>query len=395
MTVTELRKALQKLEVEGHGALPVVYWYEYKGDLEACDLDNLSVEPTPTGPWRLGLAIVRAITGGPLSLRLGGDHNEAAAAYARLIVVARERSEAVVPGTVGELVERAHREFLPRIENEETRAWRERHVDALGKAFGSRRYAKHVYEATKAPGAFLQAIDVQRYLDQNRERPAAANREVKTWGMVFAEARRRWGLTEYNPCAGLEFHEERGRRDLPAPSDRDIARAYRRLDPPMRFAVAMIRYCGRRRGEILGLTLGSAQEDGLHFVRGKRRREIVMVWDARLKRAWERLMRWRAARVRGGKVQTTAALVNRLGGRLTTTGFNSAWRRARERSGVDFNFHDIRATRASTLPRGIASEVLAHDDHRTTEAIYRRGPLVIDISRSTGHNSRKPKAGAS
>jgi integrase len=119
------------------------------------------------------------------------------------------------------------------------------------------------------------SMDVQRHLDEHAgTRPAAANREAKTWGLVFAEARRRWGLTEYNPCAGLAFNPEPPRDVLPG--DRDIFRVYRRLDPPARFMVALIRYYGRRRGEILGLTLSSAQADGLHFTRGKRRREIIV-----------------------------------------------------------------------------------------------------------------------
>lgn len=343
-------------------------------------------------------AIVKTITGGPLSLKLGADEDEAHRGEPwRRVLAARAPEVASKPGTVAELVERAKRSYLPRIQNLETRAWRARHVEALGKVFGARRYAKNVYDATKAPpGTFLLSIDVQRHLDEHAAtRHAAANREAKTWGLVFAEARRRWGLTEYNPCAGLAFNPEPPRDVLPR--DRDIFRVYRRLDPPARFMVAVIRYYGRRRGEILGLTLSSAQEDGLHFTRGKRRREIVIRWDRRLERAWARLMVWRAAKVRGGKVQTTAALVNRRGRRFSVTAFASAWRRAQERAGVrgNFTFHDIRASSASAAGSvAEAQMLLAHDEQRTTQAVYRRGAHVVDLadSRNDSRNSRKGRS---
>jgi hypothetical protein len=341
-------------------------------------------------------AIVKAITRGPLSLRLGADHNEAAETYARLVVAARTREAAVVPGTIGELVDRARRDYLPKIDNPETRAWRARHVEALGKLFGSRRYARTVHEATKAPGTFLMALDVQRHLDENQHRAKAANREAKTWSIVFAEARRRWGLTEYNPCQGLDFNPEPPREVLPDAAA--LFRVWRRLDPPMRFAAAMIRHYGRRRGEILRLTLSDAKADGLHFLRGKPRpgrkpKVIIIRWEPRLERAWARLMAWRTARVRGGKLATlTAALVNRKGMPYTATGFNSAWRRAQERAGVrgDFTFHDVRKKEASGMTLQDAQHLLAHDEQRTTLR-YRVGAHVIDFTNDS-RNSRKRKS---
>jgi hypothetical protein len=327
-------------------------------------------------------AIVKTITGGPLSLRLGATHDEAAEAFARLIVAARQRETQFVAGTVGELVDRARRELVPRIKSDKTKTERTRHIDALEKLFGAKRFARSVYEATKAaPGTFLVAMDIQRHLDACADsRPVAANREVKTWEIVFADARRRWGLTEYNPCAGLSLNPEAPRDVLPVDA-LIFGKVYRELDPPMRFMVAMIRFYGRRKGECLGLTLSSAQDDGLHLQRGKRRKELVIRWDGRLDRMWGRLMRWRAAKTRGGKLQTTMAIVNRRGRRFTVTGFNSAWRRAMKAAGIKgaFTFHDIRATRASTLSQQQAVEVLAHDDPRTTAGVYRRGPHIIDL----------------
>lgn len=194
------------------------------------------------------------------------------------------------------------------------------------------------------------------------------------------EARRRWGLTEFNPCAGVQLHPEPPRDTLPDDSD-IFGKVYRKLDPPMRFAVAMIRFYGRRKAEILGASLASAQDDGLHLRRAKGSRVLIVKWDRRLRRMWARLMAWRSSVQREG-VPSTMAVLNRRGLPVTVTGFNSAWRRAMKRAGLKgaFTFHDLRASRASSLPPELAAEVLAHDDPATTRRHYRRGPLVIDLN---------------
>ncbi len=349
--------------------------------------------PTPSGiyfrPTSAGdREIVKAITGGPLCLRLGATHDEAAEAYARLIVGARLRIDAEVSGTIAEIVGRARREFLPTIASAKTKQERERHIDKLEGLFGERRYARTVYDAGRDAGCF-RALDVQRHLDACREgRPIAANREVKTWSLVFTWARTRWGLTEYNPAAGVMMNPEAPRDVLP--ETKLIGKAFRELDAPMRFCVAMIRYYGRRKSEILSLMLSGVQEDGLHLARGKARggkaREIVLVWDDRLRKMVARLMRWRE-KVKREALPSTQLLLNRDGKPTTVTGFNSAWRRAMKRAGIvgTFTFHDLRAVRASTLSKERATEVLAHDDPRTTARVYRRGPLVIDL----GGNKQK------
>lgn len=314
----------------------------------------------------------------PDSMRLGADADEAARSPLWLAILgARAKDESATPGTVAEICQRARRFLLPTIENAKTREERTRHIDELDRIFGTRRYARHAQEAQRPE--FFKALDVQRHVHACREaRPVAANREARTWEIVFEDARRLWGLTEYNPCAGLRYNEESPRDVLP--DDAGIFKAFRELDPPMRFLVGMIRYYGRRKGEVLRLQVSSAQTDGLHLRRGKRDRSIIIRWDQRLERMWGRLMRWRAAKYRSGK-PTTMALLNRRGRPYTVSGFNSAWRRAMARAEMRgaFTFHDIRATRATTLSREQATEVLAHDDPATTNRVYRRGPLVIDL----------------
>lgn len=119
----------------------------------------------------------------------------------------------------------------------------------LEEKFASRRFARNVFEASRDfSGGMLRAMDIQRHpFDCKGSRPVAANREVRTWELVFTWARAPWGLTEYNPCSGLLMSEEKPRDVLPA--DEDILKLYRWLDPPARFMVALNRYYGRRKVE--------------------------------------------------------------------------------------------------------------------------------------------------
>lgn len=354
-------------------------------------------------------AIVKALTGGPMSVRLGliADHDGCATVYADLIVKARKKASDATPGTIAEIVDRGERELLPDIEHPKTREETARYLNELGTFFGTRRYAKTVYDASRATdGASLRSMDVQRHVDAcKKTRPVAVNRWVDAGDLLFTWAITRWGLTEYNPFAGVMKNRERPRTTVP--SDKAVFGrdgVYRRLDPPMRFVVAMYRLYGRRKGETLKLLLQSAQrggeEPGLHFRRGKDRahKPIIIRWDAQIERHWGRLMRWRAQVARGGKLEHTAALLNRKGRPLTVSGVNSAWKRAMHDAGLTelvgtevvngkerkvfesaFTLHDIRKTRASTAGSlQEAQHLLAHDDQRTTSAIYRLGPHVID-----------------
>jgi integrase len=350
-------------------------------------------------------AIVAAATGGKKSLRLGLIAQPDECLRTFVTTVTERRVATAIAGTVGELVIMARRDILPIIASAKTKAERERHWRGLEKLFGTKRYARNVYEASRDPSRYFVTTDVQAHIDSCAEtRPVSANREVDSWSLIFEWARTRWGRTEYNPCRGVFKNEEEPRDVLPAhedlyrgsrqgddgPSPRGI---YRQLSPPGRFILNMYRYYGRRRGETLRLTLADVQHpDGIHMLRGKERqrkgsarkaarkpRLLIIPWDQRNKRMVARALRWRAAKMREA-LPTTAFLVNREGKPFSDTAAKSEWRRGMIRSGQhgQFTQHDVRATRASTLPLDVAQGVLAQEDRRST-LIYTRGPKIIDL----------------
>jgi site-specific recombinase XerD len=358
-------------------------------------------------------AIVQSLTGGKNSIRLGRTHEEASEAHYRLIVSRRKERDEAEPGTVRALcvLARQEKEFLSEIEVKKTRVERTRHIRDLERLFGDKRVARSPNEAGHdTAGVFLRAMHVQMHVtDSKPTRPVAVNREVRTWELLFQWARGK-GLTEYNPARDLILPEEKPRQVLPL--DKDFFKVYRRLDPPARFMAALIRFYGRRKVEILGLKMSDVNELGIEFLRGKDKdsREIFIEWDPRLRRMYERAMRWREEVIRPTKALrrdnthniferehptwtkrvkrkiplevSDALILNRRGGGYTETGFNSAWRRAMKEAklaGV-FTFHDLRKACGQELERGHAQTVLAHDDPRTTNKIYRPGAIVINMN---------------
>lgn len=359
-------------------------------------------------------AIVRAITGGPLSLLLGRTHDEAATTYATLIVAAREKSrqaEEYKPGTVAELCYLARQDegFLASIASTETRSERKRHIAELEALFGDRKYARNVFDASRdTNGVYLRAMDVQRhvFLFKGKRGRVSVNRRVRTWELLFQWGRAPWGLTEYNPCSGIIPNEEKPRKVVP--TDPSIFKLYRELSPPARFMVGMIRYYGRRKVEQLALDVDSGREDGIHFRRGKDNegKPIIVKWDPRNKRMWARALRWREKVIRPTKVwkngkrkprprviDATALLLNSRGRRMTASGFNSERKRAMEAAGIkgEFTFHDLRKSRAQDgLTLAEAQNVLAHDDQRTTSVTYRpTAPVVVDMNAEVAAKRRK------
>jgi hypothetical protein len=162
---------------------------------------------------------VRALTGGKLCLRLGTEDEAHANPLWQRVVAARVKMTDAKPGFVSEIIDRARRSYLPRIQNAETRAWRSRHIDEIEKLWGAFRYAR---TANDAKAGALLAMDVQRHVDECAEtRPVAVNRLVQTGEQVWKDARRRWGLTEYNPFHGIQTNPEAPRDVLP--DDKAIA----------------------------------------------------------------------------------------------------------------------------------------------------------------------------
>lgn len=205
---------------------------------------------------------------------------------------------------------------------------------------------------------------------------------------MFHIAKARWGLTEYNPCLQVEFNEETP-RDVYR-TDADLVAVYAKASPVLQVMMGLAQMHGPRRGMLLRLDLADITNEGLRFTMNKKkrgapvRRQLVR-WTDELRAVIARALELRKE-VRGGQKEiadlaTAPLFLNRLGKRVSVSGFNSMWQRAARAAGFkahEFHFHDLRAKSASDAPsEAIAQDMLGHTDPRTTRTVYRRKPIEI------------------
>lgn len=206
--------------------------------------------------------------------------------------------------------------------------------------------------------------------------PVAGNREKALLSTIFSYAIR-WGLASDNPCRLVKRNPE-------SPRDRHVEdweyRAVYVLAPPMiQIAMDLARATGLRQGDILRLKLTDAKEDGLHVHTNKTSKRLIFALTPALQSILDRS---RDIPIKGVQPLHPAIIRNRSGLAYTGSGFRAIWQDLmiaaikvdviKER----FTFHDLRAKAADGAEN--ASELLGHDDPKTTNRVYRRAPRRVN-----------------
>lgn len=157
----------------------------------------------------------RIAAGLPVSIALGDDPDAMRKAWGKLTqdkTVAYDKG-----GTVAEIMLRFALEELPRIKKKTgkplfapktQRSYRASIKNILEK-FGSREYAANQVEASK--GGKLRAMDIQQWVNAAMHGESQANRDLSVFSRAFRYAKQ-CGLTEYNPCLGIQRQEETPRQ---------------------------------------------------------------------------------------------------------------------------------------------------------------------------------------
>jgi integrase len=342
---------------------------------------------------------------GKTSAPLGADKTEARKLWIKLFVQAPELEAA--PGMVAEIVARYERDVLPHL-HRKTKAEHTRYCKTLTKEFGHWRYAKSEAEAVTGP--FLRSMHITQYLrrEEKREvrnkhgtlistgRAVASNKEIQCFSRMFKLAKTEWGYTEYNPCLQVEYNHEEPRGMYA--SDETFMLVYAKALPALQCMMDLAQMHGARRGMLLRLSLSDLNDDGVWVTLNKRKKTETVrrqVWrylddqgkDTGLREVVARILELRA-KIRGGKKQQNVEdlanaplFLNRFGKRMTESGFNSLWQRARVAAGFkrhEFHFHDIKAKSVSDSPDEInAMNRGGHIELRTTRKVYRRKPTEI------------------
>ncbi len=199
-----------------------------------------------------------------------------------------------------------------------------------------------LYQLKKLKNVFgdmkLESVEpphIQQYLDM-REAKVSANREIKLLSTIYRYAIS-WGLCKSNPCQGTFYHKESARNRYI--TDSEMSEIRKHADPMYQAIIDLAYITGMRRGDILSLKLIDIDEDhGIYNQQGKTGKRQLFTWTSGLHKVVANAKRARKTR------NLIYLFTNTHGQQITDTGFNSAWRRIRNRAGIDdVTFHDIRA----------------------------------------------------
>jgi len=213
--------------------------------------------------------------------------------------------------------------------------------------------------------------DIYAFIDQ-RGAPIAANREVSLLSIAYKYAIR-WGLASDNPCRLVSKNPEKPRdREV---TDDEFSDVHSIASASIQCAMDFADMCGLRLGDVLSLNeRDNVTEEGIHVITGKTKKKMLFVWTDELSDLYARCKKLRPE---GTVVNFNYHLVcTRSGQRFTLDGFETVWKRTMDKAiekeliTARFTFHDLRARAAGRSSN--ATELLGHDDPKTTNRIYKR-----------------------
>jgi len=287
--------------------------------------------------------------------------------------------------TMGQIFDRYLVESLPKLSARTQRDYRG-YIENLRK----------VYD-TAPPDQITASMLVDYRAKRSIKSVVQANRELSCMSAVFRDAIG-WHAIERNPCRELKrLHEPARTRYV---TDAEFSAVYAIASECAQCFMDLATITGQREGDLLKLPARDPNvymDDGIVFHPGKSMRRhprhgkiietaktVIVEWSPELRAAIER------ARKLGPDIRKTL-ICNLQGKPYSESGFRANWHRLiqaalkgrKARNGVaalapvltePFTIHDLRAKSASDDAFEDAHERLAHDDPRTTQAIYRRKP---------------------
>ncbi len=208
----------------------------------------------------------------------------------------------------------------------------------------------------------IRPQDIYEYMDA-RNAPIAANREKALLSSIFGYGIR-WGIVTDNPCRYVKRNPEKPRDRYV--EDWEYELVWKLSPNIVRCAMDLALLTGLRLGDLLRIRLQDLREDGIYVQTGKTNRKLLIEWSEELREV--------VNRTRQRKISGLYLLCTREGQRYTEDGFKSLWQRAMAKTVAKgmrrFTFHDIRGKAASDADD--PATLLAHDDPKTTERVYRR-----------------------
>lgn len=221
--------------------------------------------------------------------------------------------------------------------------------------------------------------DIGRFLDDNRNTPAMANRMRSVLKEAFTIAVR-IGAAPSNPVKDIDPFTEKSRRRYLL--DKEYLAIKERLNPQMQLIVDLAYLTGQRIGDVLGIKRADIEGDTLRLEQIKTGNRIEITTEG----IGDVVAKAKALR----KVKSLLLFHNGRGQPYSYTAARDCWKRACRKAGVeDAQLRDIRAKSATDArDQGLdPTRLLGHSDSRTTNIYLRRkqvirgqGPKVLDKS---------------
>lgn len=303
-----------------------------------------------------------------------------------------------VAGTVEELLRQYEIKTLPSIKNQHTMVAYTGAIKVLRQQFGHRRYATSDADAL-SPGV-LRPPEMNQYLVDNGDRSNAAKKEISLLGRVFRLARTHWGLTTFNPVAGVEYPSQPPRDAYI--DDALFLRMREAAGPVLRCTMDIASQTGARRGMIFDIRIADIQPDHLVIRVSKKKtrtgfEEVRYVITPDLRNVLDEALAIRRTTPGGDAINPHDFLfVTRNGAPYFGENFKRLWKTMRDKVGLaswSFTFHDIRAKAASDSDSDEAAQkLLVHADARITRRVYRRKAATVQPLGAVTTHGRIPSA---
>jgi len=296
---------------------------------------------------------------------LGKDLNQARLRWAELeSEVVREDDK-----TFSVVANRFLKEVLPKLSQHTQRDYMQ-YVALLDAVFGY------------MPIDQIRPRDIAEYVRRRGETSEVrANREKAVFSTIFNHART-WGYTDaMNPCIGVKGFKEVPRDRYV--SDEEYKAVWEVAHPTVQDAMDLALCTGQRPADVLKILVTDIVEGKLFIKQGKTGKKLRISIEGELATIIDRIMAKPRDKV------NKALLQDPDGQQLTYTAMRSRFDKAREVSGVNFQFRDLRAKAATdTEDLAHAQSLLGHKNRTTTE-IYtrdRKGDLVKPLKRQNKIN---------
>jgi len=291
---------------------------------------------------------------------LGNDLNVARRKWAEL----EEDPVQVEDKTFNIVGQRYMREILPTLKPNTQRDYTQ-YFNLLNAVFGA------------IPIDSIRPFDIAEYLRVRGETSKVrANREKALFSTIFNHARS-WGYTDItNPCIGIKGHKEKSRDRYV--SDDEYAAVWACAHPTVQDAMDLALCTGQRPADVLKFNVTDIADGSLSLTQNKTGKKLRIAIEGELAEVIDRILSKPRDKV------NKALLQDPDGQRLSYFALRSRFDKARESSGVNFQFRDLRAktaTDANDLAH--AQNLLGHKNRSTTE-IYTRdrlGKLVQPLNR--------------